>query len=471
MALDFTNNVGSVFVILGKLGSLLKNAGIDQVAQQPLLIDTSLGIVAQLNNESDIQGIVGGGYVSALDAIGSIGGLAQRIGRAVVNRKVFRDNPRQNQTLTSDNTADSLREVIRQMKVEGASVLAMPITLAPGVFASGTGGSAGDVVVNASSRRPLDGLVLENSFSETILFTCRNDSYAGNATAFNESFSFYGQAIQSNPFSYSWPQGSGSSGNVSAIDGDTSNGSGNLLTNSGFDAWTSNVPNNWSLEVGTAGTNLVQESTIIFSVGSAVKFVGDGSTKTALSQTFGSSAGTTALLTPLRQYGVNLFVRRDGTAAAAGVLTVELVDGSGNVVNDQGGTANSFTVDLTTLTTNYASYKGAFRTPLVLPSVMKLRLRQSTALTNNRAVYVDKVSCGLQNQLYVSGPYASLHAGSIPSKSLDYGSLVITNGRGAAGTLNTMQALVYRLFTEVQSNELLLPSSPVPTINDAVFIV
>lgn len=472
MSLDFTNNLGALFTVLGKLGTLVKSASANQLAQKSNLIDTSLGVVAQFNSESDVQAIVGGSYAGSLNAIGQIGSLAQRVARAYVNRLVYRDNPRKNQTLSSDNTSDCLREVVRQMKLQGASVLAMTISFTPGNFASGTGGSAGDVVINTSSRRPSDGLVLENAFSETVLFTCKSDSYAGSASAFNESFSYTGLGSQSNPFAFDWPLGSSCSGTLSAIDGDSDGSAGNLLVNSGFSSWTSNVPDNWSLEVGTAGTNIAQESSLVFVAGGAVKLTGDGATKTALSQTFNLATGTSSALVPLRQYGVNLFLRRDGTAAGAGVLTVELVDSGGSVIYDQGGNANSFTVDLTALTTSYASYKGSFRTPLVLPSSCKIRLRLSTALSNGRAVYLDKLSCGLMSQLYKGGPYASLHAGSIPSKVLDYGSLVITNGRGSGGTLNTMQTLAYRLFpNEVKSNELLLPSSATPTILDSNYIV
>ncbi len=472
MSLDFSSATGALFTILGKLGTIIKSASANQVVQQTNLIDTSLGVVAQLNNESDLQGIVGNGYIGALNAIGQIGSLCQNVASATVNRKVFRDNPRPGQTLQSTNTLECLREIIRQMKVQGASILAMPITLTPGTFSPGMGGSAGDVVINSSARRPLDGLVLENAFSESVLFTCKNDSYAGSAAAFNESFSFASPGSQQNPFAFNWPLASGCSGNISVIDGDSDNTAGNLLNNSGFSDWTSNVPDQWALEVGVAGTNIVQESTLIFSTGSAVKLVGDGSTKTAISQTFGLSTGTSTSLTPLRQYGVNLFVRRDGVSPAAGVLTVELVDSSGAIINDQGGTANSFTVDLTALTTNYASYKGSFRTPLVLPTSYKIRIRMSTALTNLRSVYLDKLSVGLMTQLYTSGPYASLHAGAVPSKSLDYGSLVIVNGRGSGGTFNTFQTLCYRLFpSDVLNNELLLPSSVSPTIVDSVFIL
>lgn len=467
--LSFADAPGNLFNRIGKLGQLIKQMRSYQASMLLNFTDTTYGVVAQLNAESDIQAQVGSAYIGAVNAANSTLGSIQGVATAIVNRQIYRDNPRYGQTLTSQNTLASIYEVIRQMKIAGALVLAQTITATPTSF---TG--VGNGVINTSVRRPLDGLVLENAFAETLLLVCTSDSYLGGATEGNETFALTGVGQQGDVFAFDWPLGSNASTSLSAIDGNVDVGSGNLLTNSGFESWatTTNVPDNWSLTVGTAGTNTLKETTIVYDAppNFSLAIVGDGSTLTALKQQFDSSTGTTGTLEPLTQYGYNLFLRRDGTAAVAGVLTIDLIDGSNNVILDANSVANTFNIDLTALTTVFTSYRGQFRTPVIMPSAVYIRMRLSTALTNGRTVYLDKSSLGLMTQAYTSGPFACIHAGSIPFLQGDYGTIAITNSRGAAGTYSTFQTLWAQLFPEMISNEILLPSSSVPNISDANLI-
>ena len=451
------------FNALGKLGALVKNMRAYQETQQPALIDTITGAVAQFEAESDVQALIGTSYISQLNNPGAIGALAAGVASAIVNRKVFRDNPRAGQTLQQNSLVLSLQEVIRQMRAAGATVLAMTITALPSAF-TGTGNGA----VVASVRRPFDGLVLENSFAENMLLTCAADSYTGGALEGNEGFALTGPGRETNPFAFDWPSGSGAQTSLAAIDGNSDFGSGNLLVNSGFENWTGAALDDFSITVGAYGTQIVEETSIIYDGESAVRLVGDGSTLTAFDQEFDADDGTPAQLAPLTQYSCNLFLRRDGSAAAAGTLAVELVDGDGTVILDENGASNTFTIALTMLTTSYTAYNGVFRTPTILPDEAHLRLRQTVALSAGRSVYLDKLSLGIMTQAYVSGPFVALHAGSIPFVTEDFATVAVTNSRGAAGTLSTFQTLLARLFPLMIASEFLLPSAAVPTISDSL---
>ncbi|MDO8671336.1 MAG: hypothetical protein Q7O66_07880 [Dehalococcoidia bacterium] len=462
MALSFASATGNLFNRLGAIGALIEQMRSYQDSQFSNMTNTSTGVVSEFNAESDIQAMMGSQYISLLNSAGNVGTFSQTIAATTINRMVFRDNPLLSQTLQSQTTLASLKEVIRQMKAAGASVLAMTVAATPTAF-TGTGNG----IINTSVNRPLDGLVLENSFAETFRLVCSSDSYAGGANAGNEGFSISGTGRESNVFAFNWPLGSNASTALNAIDGNSDNAAGNKLTNSGFDAFTSNVPDNWSLVVGTAGTDIFKESSLVFDGAAAVRILGDGATLTQIRQQFDISTGTSGTLSAATQYSFNVFSRRDGVAPAAGVLTVDLFDGS-SIINDENGVANSFTIDLTTLTTNYASKTGVFRTPSILPATIYLRMRLSTALTNARSVYFDKASLGTMTQAYTSGPYVAVHAGSIPFEVGDLGTVVITNSRGAAGTLDTWQVLFYRFFADMGNSELLLPSSASPTISDAL---
>lgn len=466
MALSFTGGVGNLFPRLGKVALLLKQVRSFQNSQNTNLIDTTNGLVAQLNGESDIQAVVGSAYIGQLNSAGdTTGSFASNVAQQIVSRMVFRDSPRAGQDLQSQNTLASLQEIIRQMKAQGASVLAMTIAATPTIF-TGTGNG----VVVASVRRPLDGLVLENTFAETITLVCSGDSILGGGTAGNEPFQVTGQGAQSDAFAFNWPLGSGASTALSAIDGSKDNASGNLLTNSGFDLFTGSVPNKWVLDVGAAVTNTARETSLTFSSGSALRIIGDGTTLVRLAQSFNASTGTLGTLAPLTQYGVNLWMRRDATAPAAGAMVVELTDGTGNVIGDANGLANSFTIDLTNLSTTYTSYSGVFRTPIFLPASQRIRLRQTTALTNNRQIYLDDLSLGLMSQVYTSGPSLSVHAGSTPFLTGDFATVSVTNSRGAAGTIDTFQTAFARLFPQMIGSELLLPSAAAPSLSDGALI-
>lgn len=463
--LSFLNANENLFNCIGSVGGMLELADSYMASQLTIMTDPATGAVIQFNNESDIQAIIGGSYQGVLNTTGgSAGTVAQQVSVAILNRKIFRDTPQLGQTLTSFNTLGSLQEVIRQMTIAGATVLAMTVTASPQPFV-GTGN--GIIVGNVS--RPSDGRVQELSYSENLTLTCTNDSYTGNATQGNELFALTGTGQQTNLFTFDWPLGSNASTNLNAIDGNSNNNNGNILTNSGFSDFTANAPNNFSITVGAAGTNIFQETTLVYDGSmSALRITGDaGGTLTSLQQVFGLGAGTRGTLSPVTAYGVNIFARRDGVIPAAGVLTIDLIDGGNNVILDQLGNPNSFTINLTLLTTNYLSYTGSFRTPLEMPSTYYLRMHLTTALTNGRSVYFDKLSLGDMTQAYPSGPFISVHAGSIPFVQGDTGVCVINNSRGAGGSLSTFQTLFQRFFFGfMMQNELLLPSSATPTISD-----
>jgi hypothetical protein len=472
--LSFASAPGNLFNRLGKIGLLVKNLKSYQGTILTTMTDTANGIVAQFNAESDIQALMGSQYISVEYATDqTVGGIVQNLASSTANRMVFRDNPRINQTLDNANTLASLQEIIRQMKVAGASILAMTVTTTP-VTVGGQPGpnftGIGNGVVNASSVRPLDGLTLENSFAENLLLICTSDSYVGGAVAGNEGFTVQGAGNQTDFFAFNWPLGSNGTTGVSAINGNVSNGSGNILTNSGYESWTGSVPNNYVIALGAS--TISKEVSLVYDGVAALKLTGDGATLTSWSQQFGISTGTIGTLSPQTQYSFNAFLRRDAIAAGLGILEISLVDQNGNYIKDANGTNNTFTINLTTLTTNYANFTGVFRTPEIMPTSSFIRYRLTTALTNNRAVYIDKASLGTMTQVYTSGPFVAVHAGSIPFSQGgvqgDYAQVAVTNGRGAAGTLSTFQTLLCQLFPDVLNSELLFPSSPTPNILDTL---
>lgn len=462
--IPFNSNPGGLFNRLGKLALLMAEMRDYQDTQFNYTINTTNGVVAQFDSESDIQAVMGNSYQSILSGPEGAGSVAAQMALATINRMVYRDNPLPNQTLNSQNTLGSIYEIIEQMITAGETIRKVNVTSSNGSFI-GTGNG----VIVSSVVRPSDGRMLENCFSENIRVTCIADSYTGGVSVGSESFAITGVGTQNDLFAFNWPLGSNCNIQVSAINGDLSGSGGNILTNSGFSSWSGNTPSNFSIDVGTAGVNVFQETSIVYSTGSSMRILGDGVTLIEITQQLGSSTGSFISLSPQTIYAVNLFMRTGAVAPGAGVLTIDLVDGDNIVLLDEANTPNSFTIDLTTLDTNWESFTGTFRTPIIMPSELYFRLRLTTPLTPAISIYLDKMSLGLMFQTYPSGPYFSVHSGSVPFVIQDYGLSTITNNRGAGGTLNTFQTALARMLNPyILQNGILFPSSSTPTIDDSL---
>lgn len=469
--LSFSNATANLYNRLGKLANLVQIMMAYQQSQLTALTNTTNGVVAQYNAESDIQALIGSAYIGTLNSAGSIGSLASDIAQQTLNRMIFRDNPRIAQTLQDVNTLASLQELIRQMKIAGASVLAMNITAIPQPFSTYVT-NVGNAIINTSVKRPLDGLVLENSFAELLQVVCSEDSYSGGATAGNETYNITGTGQETDVLAFDWPLGSNSQNQTQAIDGNTDNGAGNLLTNSDFSAWTAGAPDDYTIVAD--GSRIFQETGLIYDGTSALGLRGALALAfPEFKQEFDSSTGTLGSLATLSQYSFNIFMRRSVAASGLpGILQIALVDQNGTIINDANGVANSFSITIANLTTDYASQTAVFRTPAILPAQQFLRYRITQAMTplNAGIAYLAKASMGLMTQVYTSGPFMAIHAGSLNPVQGDYTFVPVTNSRGAAGTQNTWQTVFAKFFPEMIDNELLLPSSATPTISDSALI-
>jgi len=471
--LSFANATGNLYNRWGKLGALVKTVKSYQNTLLTAMTDTTTGVVAQYNTESDLQAEMGSSYIGILSATdGTIAALVQQLATDTVNRAVYRDNPQLNQTLTNGNLLTSINEVIRQMKIANATILQATVTatVQAGAVPPSNFIGTGNGFVVVSVNRPFDGRMLENAYAEKLTFTCTADSYTGNATAGNEQFSVSGVGAETDYFGFDWPLGSNASINQTAIYSNVDNTNNNLLVNGSFNNFTvtANLPDSWTFTAGVAGVTVFQENTLTYSGASALRILGDGVTLPSWSQAFGSVAGS---LAPLTQYAFNIVLRRDGAAPANGTLVFDWVDQNGVVILDAAGVANSLTVNCATqLSTSYNAFNVAFRTPLILPTTISMRMHfTGTPLTTGRSVYLDFGALGVMQQLYTSGPYVATFSGSIPFIAGDYGYAQITNSRGAGGTLSTWQTLLAQFFPQlVYGSEILFPSSLTPTISDSL---
>lgn len=470
MALLLSGAPEALFNRWGSLGSLPSLARSYQASLVTAMTSTTTGIVSHYNSEPDIQALMGAAWIGLANAPGGgVGGIAQAIAGPTVNRMVYRDNPQLAQTLEQLTVLVSLREVIRQMKQQGATIRAHTLAATVGAFQAAAGSSDGRGRAAVSLKRPSDGLILQNAYAEKVRFTVTGDSYLSGATEGNERLEVSTTGQQSNLWAHDWPLGSDATLAVNAVDGEADDSSGNLQTNSGWDEWTSGEPDNW--EVIAGGSLISEETSIIFGTeGSSLKITGDGTAVLRFRQLYDDADGTTGELEPLTQYAHNLWLRQGGGSPVAGTLRVALTDASGNVIADAAGTPNSSNISLSgNSTTSWTGVDASFRTPHVMPTAVYLEYLMTVALTSGGVVYLDRGSVGLMEQLYRSGPYVAAFSGADPFTEGDLAEAVITNTRGAGGSLDTFQTLLARLFPEeVYNEQLIFPYSSSPSISDSL---
>lgn len=358
----------------------------------------------------------------------------------------------------------AVAEFIRQMAAAGETVKRSTCGTTPTAI-SGMQGNGSIVLTTVRG----DGVGQELCVPETARVVCATDSYTGTATAGSEAFTFYGQiANAGGTFAYDWPGGSAAVFTFSAVDANTGpSATGNLLSNSDFETFTTaNVPDGWVIAVGTAGTNVLQDSATVYANTSSLKFVGDGSTQISVTQTFATAGGVAP--TSLTAYAVNLWVRVH-TVPAAGVLTIDLYDtAAGAVVADAAGTNNTKTVSVPGLTNDtWTNVSAVFRLPKTVPAGLQIRLRMSTALSSGSSLYLDHLAFAPVTVPYPGGPGVAVFGGSTAFAATDAWSVAVANDRGGASDNATFQALFDRLY-DMRGLGLQLPSASSPTQADTL---
>jgi hypothetical protein len=165
---------------------------------------------------------------------------------------------------------------------------------------------------------------------------------------------------------------------------------------------------------------------------------------------------------------VSLWATADA-APAAGVVTIDLVDGvSGTVIADAQAVNNAIAFNASALTTAWQHLKAlqaaecVFRTPATLPTTVYLRIRITTAITSGRQVFFDQLALAPMVEIYPGGPLLAALTGSLSLQTGDTWGVAVTNDR--AGLLREWCNRNFQMDTL----GLLFPTSSTPTIPDSV---
>ena len=283
---------------------------------------------------------------------------------------------------------DALVWLIRQMDADTETIDGNTITkssLSVGASNNGNGTflyffDAPNILLGSTADWP-------NIRTELMEARCVQDAQDGSIARGTEIFEIRGQPSY-NPLDYRFPAGSGTFMRLSSVTASTDAGArgGNIATNSDFEDQTSNVPDNWTVSSGTAGTEFLTETTAanVYRGSKSIKMAATGSTF-KIRQQLGSGTGSLGRLTPDRPYMIGFAMKKD--TSATGTVSVSVQDASGNII-DSGNFKKTQT--LAGATTSFVLYTATVRSPRIIPNETYLVVETTVAVATD-AAYIDEV--------------------------------------------------------------------------------
>lgn len=465
MAISLTGT-GGLFTRLGRMVFALNSLNVYMGSSSPAASIKSIG-----NSEADInaqflatdQNIIDGLYTQVASTRTSQTAweqYLQTLAQNTVIQMANDDTPLASQDLTS-----ALNLLVAQMGSATASVN-RPTTSVSTITAAHADSTAntGSGVITASVKSS-KGTTLDYIFNEVVTALCTLDSQGG-TTVRQEQFTLTTPVAATNVMEFNFPLGSGVSQTLTATDATQSNGAGgNLLSNSDFetDVTTPNIPDQWAVQAGTPGTDILAVSGGVFGLG-AFQFVTNAGSTPGLTQVFNNVAGNTSTLSPDTVYGVNFWAKKNGTVSA-GTIAVSLVQSDGTtVINDDSGAANTISfAEAGMSSTTFTNSSGYFRTPAVLPSNPKIKLYASVALTGSAgAITFGGLALTPALEIYNSGPHFAIYAGPSAFYAPDQFTVAITNDYAGKFQLGLDK------FFSLRSSRIALPSAVSPTVSDSL---
>jgi hypothetical protein len=324
--------------------------------------------------------------------------------------------------MRSKSISDALVWLVRQMSTDVERIKRN--TLSKGSPTYG-GSNNGNGIVFALLECP--NVLLSNSDNwpnirdELIDIRCVADSQNGSRLSGSELFEVRGQPSFPN-LDRRFPAGTGVAMPMKSTSGSIDAGARyeNIAFNSDFEDATSNVPDNWTVSSGTAGTNFLTETTTVYRGSKSIKAAASGAVF-KLRQQLSSIDGTQGALTPDRPYIISFAAKID--AGATGTIELSVEDSGGTVI---AGGSFKLTVAHGALTTSWARQAIAVFSPRVLPTTAYIVIETTTAVAT-AAMYIDDIVIAEMQQFGQGGPYLSIIAGSADWNRDDFATIDLTN--------------------------------------------
>lgn len=357
----------------------------------------------------------------------------------------------QEQLLLPENSLTGILVAIyKDMIAQSKTINRSTVTLGS-VSATTTNANAGTIVLDkvldgisapGSGMAPCasyNGVNSELSWNDSVTLLCIRDSENSSLTVGQEVFQWLGSIPKPNAFHWQDP-GAGNGPTLTPLNDQS------YLSNLDFESFTSNAPGSWTINTGSAGTHIFDDSSTPYIGSHALKFTGNASLAAInISQTISVSD-----LTPLKKYFLGCYVK--GTAGtSAGTFTIQF-EGTGYTASSTERIQMAFG-DLAAQT-SYGLEYFHFIMPAVIPDDLKLVIKW-TGTPSAHSVYVDGMVFGPVT--WWNGYSTAFIAGS--GKFLAGDTLSYTVSNNDAGVFQTH----FRKQFGMQLN-----SSGAPNINDSL---
>ena len=421
MALTY-DGTGGLFTRLGKLIGMM-----DAVRTHQNNLKTELADVQSVYSSADSYMIAN--LVGSIEArIAEAGGILEDIRRAaettLVEMCFAEANVSTTNAMRSKSLTDALIWLIRQMDADSETIDGTTVTkssLSLGASNVGTGSfvystEAPNILLGSTSDWP-------NIRSEILEARCIQDAQDGSIAKGSEVFEIRGQPAYP-PLDYRFPAGSGRTLRIPCITAGIDNGprGQNILNNSDLESQASNVPAQWTVSSGTAGTDFSTESTAadVYRGSYAIRLESTGTTF-KIRQRLGVASGSFGRLTPDRPYVISCAAKKATSATGTIVLAVE--DASGNIID---GGNFLLTLSVAALTTSYALYSVTLRAPRNIPDECYFVLKTTTGVATADA-WVDEIVLAELLPLAPGGQALGVIAGSTDWRADDNARFQYTN--------------------------------------------
>lgn len=421
MTVTLTGSNG-LFTRLGKLFKVVERI-------QTLQTNGTTGLAAEIEDVLDEYNSADMQYADALSnstehwqkSCANIYSAVTRVAKETIIGMVDDDT-----TLNQKTLGKALDELLDQMGTSSdvkGNVFNVSGTVSGGTAFTGTGN--GCIITSDTNG---EGAKFQNLHEDVTTVKCIKDAQV-TGTAGRETFVVMCEKSETDVRHPDFPGGNGQNNSISVSDpaySQQSSQNRNSLNNSNFENFTTtNTPDKWSIVVGAAGTEILEESTIVHRGSKCLEFNdGAGSSLTKIEQSFDTSGQTTVKLRPETRYCVSFWTYRT-SGVGSGVLKVSLKDGSNNILRS-GAAALSVTLGSDTVTT-WTHHSFTFSTTAVLTASAKFVIELTTALGPASQVYIDGVQCFRMAHLTNS---SSFHIAVIPGATDfivdDYAKLTIT---------------------------------------------
>ena len=381
-------------------------------------------------------------------------------------------------TLSRLVEGEAMLELTRQMRDEStpecvkrpsAGYVTLP-TDGKGTAASSNTGNGIMVVSDMARVRHLTNALVHDMpsvKSETLRATITADSNSGTILETNERYMIKGQRSVG-VFDQEWPKGSGLRGSGVVVSARKEHGrreGENVLANSDYEEFTSNVPDRWTRVTGTAGTH-VELVADPYRGTNALKLSGDGSTNPNIKQELNNQTQSAGLIHPDCAYTITAAVKRNSTAPGVSLL-ITLRDSGGTILNNEVlDRACSLAVATGDMTTSYQLFTSTVFTPVSVGPNVVADIRFSGNVTNNSEVFVDEVTIAKMYQDKPGNPYYQMVSGATAFRREDEFTCAVTNNISSSNGGEI--ALDFERFFQLGRQGLVLPSKTSPTIADSL---